>query len=58
MSTPANFNGARPVIDPDDAAEWAQVNTKIFPPYQLRIECYAKAQQVANDREELDSQRV
>ncbi|QNO27305.1 hypothetical protein EEB18_021840 [Sphingopyxis sp. OPL5] len=50
MSTPANFNGARPVIDPDDAAEWAQVNTKIFPPYQLRIECYAKAQQVANDR--------
>ena len=42
----------------DDAAEWAQVYTKIFPPYQLLIESYAKAQQVANDREELDSQRV
>ena len=41
----------------DDAAEWAQLYTKIFPPYQLLIESYAKAQQVANDHEMLDSQR-
>jgi len=41
----------------DDSAEWAQVYTKIFPPYQLLIESYAKAQQVANEHEMLDSQR-
>ncbi|MCW0199209.1 hydrolase [Sphingopyxis sp.] len=41
----------------DDAAEWAEVYTKIFPPYQLLIESYAKAQQVAHDGEMLDSQR-
>jgi hypothetical protein len=29
----------------------------VFPPYQLLIESYAKAQQVARDHEELDSQR-
>lgn len=41
----------------DDAEEWAKVYTKIFPPYQLLIESYAKAQQVASDHEVLDSQR-
>jgi nicotinamidase-related amidase len=40
-----------------DAEEWAKVYTKIFPPYQLLIESYAKAQQVASDHEMLDSQR-
>ena len=30
----------------DDAQEWAEVYTKIFPPYQLLIESYTKAQQV------------
>jgi hypothetical protein len=29
----------------------------VFPPYQLLMESYAKAQQVALDREELDSRR-
>lgn len=42
----------------DDAAEWAQVYTKIFPPYRLLIESYAKAQQVANEHETLDSART
>ena len=42
----------------DDAAEWAEVYTKIFPPYQLLIESYTKAQQVATDHERLDSQRA
>lgn len=41
----------------DDAAEWAQVYTKIFPPYQLLIESYGKAQQVATEHEMLDSER-
>ena len=41
----------------DDAGEWAQVYTKIFPPYQLLIESYGKAQQVATEHEMLDSER-
>jgi nicotinamidase-related amidase len=41
----------------EDAAEWAQVYTKVFPAYQLLIESYGKAQQVAQDHEQLDSQR-
>ena len=41
----------------DDAQEWAQFYTQIFPPYQLLIESYGKAQQVAADHEELDSRR-
>lgn len=30
----------------EDAAEWADVYTKIFPAYQLLIESYTKAQEV------------
>lgn len=41
----------------DDAGEWAEVYTKIFPPYQLLIESYAKAQQVVTNNEALDSAR-
>jgi len=41
----------------EDAAEWAQVYTRIFPAYQLLIESYGKAQQVAQDHEKFDSQR-
>ncbi|MET4684325.1 hydrolase [Brevundimonas faecalis] len=41
----------------EDAAQWAEVYTQIFPPYQLLIESYGKAQQVATDHEALDSQR-
>ncbi|MND71218.1 Isochorismatase family protein [compost metagenome] len=41
----------------DDAQQWAEVYTQIFPPYQLLIESYGKAQQVATDHEVLDSQR-
>ncbi|MBX3567570.1 MAG: hydrolase [Rhizobiaceae bacterium] len=42
----------------DDAAEWAQIYTKIFPPYQLLIESYAKAQEVVTNKEQLDSART
>ena len=41
----------------EDAMEWAGVYTKIFPPYQLLIESYMKAQEVAKNDETLDSQR-
>ena len=39
----------------DDAQEWAQIYTKIFPPYQLLIESYGKAQEVVTEHEVLDS---
>jgi nicotinamidase-related amidase len=41
----------------DDAQEWAQIYTKIFPAYQLLIESYMKAQQVEKNHEQLHSQR-
>ncbi|KSV62820.1 hypothetical protein [Ensifer adhaerens] len=41
----------------DDAQQWAEIYTKVFPEYQLLIESYLKAQQVEKDQEQLDSQR-
>lgn len=41
----------------EDAQQWAEVYTNIFPLYQLLIESYQKAQDVANNHEQLDSQR-
>ncbi|NWA32625.1 MULTISPECIES: isochorismatase family protein [unclassified Pseudomonas] len=40
-----------------DAEQWAQVYTQAMPHYQLLIESYLKAQQVATEHEVLDSQR-
>lgn len=40
-----------------DAAKWAEAYATVFPHYQLLMESYAKAQQVAIDHEELDSRR-
>ncbi len=42
----------------DDAPQWAEVYTKIFPPYALLIESYAKAQEVVTKQEKLDSERA
>lgn len=42
----------------DDAQQWAEIYTQIFPAYQPLIESYGKAQQVATDHEALDSQRA
>ena len=36
-----------------DAAEWAEVYTKVFPAYQLLIESYSKAQDVVKNNEQL-----
>jgi nicotinamidase-related amidase len=41
----------------EDAAQWAQAYTGIFPHYQLLIESYAKAQEVVQNNEQLDSAR-
>jgi Isochorismatase family len=40
-----------------DAAQWAEAYASLFPPYQLLIESYNKAQEVAVKHEVLDSQR-
>ena len=41
----------------DDAQQWAQAYAGVFPPYQLLIESYLKAQEVVTNHEQLDSQR-
>lgn len=41
----------------DDAQQWAQAYAGVFPPYQLLIESYLKAQEVVTNHEQPDSQR-
>jgi nicotinamidase-related amidase len=41
----------------EDAQQWAEIYTKIFPAYQLLIESYSKARDVQKNDEVLDSQR-
>ncbi len=41
----------------DDAQAWAEAYTYIFPAYQLLIESYARAQEVVQNNEALDSIR-
>ena len=38
-----------------DAAQWAEAYSALFPPYQLLIESYSKAQEVVTQHEQLDS---
>jgi hypothetical protein len=38
-----------------DAAQWAEACNALFPPYQLLIESYSKAQEVVTQHEQLDS---
>ena len=42
----------------EDAAQWAEIYTRIFPEYALLIESFGKAQDVAKNGETLDSQRA
>ena len=58
MDTAAVCSEVQKTWNRDDAAEWAQAYTGIFPNYQLLIESYAKAQEVIQNHEVLDSQRV
>lgn len=41
----------------DDAQQWAEAYTNVFPPYQLLIESYVRAQEVVKSNETLDSER-
>ena len=41
----------------DDAEKWAEIYTQIFPEYRLLIESYAKAREVEQAGEQLDSTR-
>lgn len=38
----------------EDAQQWAEIYTHIFPLYQLLIESYMKAQEVLKNNEQLD----
>lgn len=40
-----------------DALDWAAAYGEVFPPYQLLIESYARAQEVVKNHEQLDSAR-
>ncbi|AIO36754.1 hydrolase [Burkholderia pseudomultivorans] len=40
-----------------DAQQWAEMYEMVFPPYQLLIESYLKAQDVLKNNEQLDSER-
>jgi nicotinamidase-related amidase len=57
MDTAAVASELQKTWNRDDAMEWAAIYTKIFPAYQLLIESYTKAQDVAKSDEKLDSQR-
>ncbi len=57
MDTAAVASELQQTWNREDALEWAEVYTKIFPAYQLLIESYTKAQDVVKQNEVLDSQR-
>lgn len=57
MDTAAVASEIQQTWNREDAAEWAQVYTQIFPAYQLLIESYSKAQEVVTNKEVLDSVR-
>ncbi|MBK5647363.1 MAG: hydrolase, partial [Acinetobacter sp.] len=57
MDTAAVASEIQRTWNRDDALEWAQVYTQIFPAYQLLIESYSKAQEVVTNHETLDSAR-
>jgi len=57
MDTAAVASELQQTWNRPDAAEWAEVYTKIFPEYALLIESYAKAQDVERKHETLDSMR-
>lgn len=57
MDTAAVCSEVQRTWNRDDAQQWAEAYSAVFPHYQLLIESYLKAQQVARDNELLDSQR-
>ncbi len=57
MDTAAVASELQKTWNREDAQQWAQVYTQIFPAYQLLIESYVKAQEVVTNQEVLDSAR-
>ncbi|MBP6123769.1 MULTISPECIES: hydrolase [Providencia] len=57
MDTAAVASELQKTWNREDAGEWAQAYTQIFPAYQLLIESYSKAQEVLKNNEQLDSQK-
>jgi hypothetical protein len=57
MDTAAVASELQKTWNREDALQWAEVYTKVFPAYQLLIESYGKAQEVVKNNEVLDSQR-
>ncbi|MGE8610823.1 MAG: isochorismatase family protein [Achromobacter veterisilvae] len=57
MDTAAVASELQKTWNREDALQWAEVYTKLFPSYQLLIESYGKAQEVVKNNEVLDSQR-
>jgi len=57
MDTAAVASELQKTWNREDAQQWAEVYTKVFPAYQLLIESYGKAQEVVKNNEVLDSQR-
>ena len=58
MDTAAVCSEVQKTWNRSDAAQWAEAYSAVFPPYQLLIESYARAQEVAKTNEQLDSQRA
>jgi nicotinamidase-related amidase len=54
MDTAAVASELQKTWNRPDAQEWAEIYTKIFPPYALLIESYTKAQEVLKKHEQLD----
>lgn len=57
MDTAAVCSEIQRTWNRDDAVQFAEAYSAVFPHYQLLIESYAKAQAVVNNHEQLDSQR-
>jgi nicotinamidase-related amidase len=55
MDTAAVASELQQTWNRTDASEWAEIYTKLFPPYALLIESYTKAQEVTTKHEQLDS---
>lgn len=55
MDTAAVASEIQKTWNREDAQEWAQVYTQIFPAYALLMESYVKAQEVVQNKEVLDS---
>ena len=57
MDTAAICSEVQRTWNRDDAAQWAEIYAALFPPYQLLIESYTKAQEAVTGHEVLETQR-